>query len=86
MPSRCALGGDAGLLLDRPLGPVLSEYTCNVIRKSNTEIDLMCPFVVCLVLAYRVKEDGCVGLTPGLYGFWRGFHGSIRTPETALFK
>jgi hypothetical protein len=31
--------------LDRPQGPVLSEYTYNVIRKINIKIDLMCPIV-----------------------------------------
>jgi len=35
-------GGDAGLLLDRPQGPVLPKYSYNVIRKCNTEMDLMC--------------------------------------------
>lgn len=51
MPSRCTLGGDAGLLLDRSQEPVLPEYTYNVIRKCNTKIDLMCPFVVASVIA-----------------------------------
>jgi hypothetical protein len=42
MPSRCTLGGDAGSLLDRRGGPVLPEYTYNVIRKCNSKIELMC--------------------------------------------
>lgn len=42
MPSRCTLGCNAGSLLDRLGGPVLSEYTYNVIRKYNTKIELMC--------------------------------------------
>jgi hypothetical protein len=42
MPSRCTLGCNAGSLLDRLGGPVLPEYTYNVIRKYNTKIDLMC--------------------------------------------
>jgi hypothetical protein len=50
MLSRCALGGDAGLLLDRPRGPVLTEYTFNVIRKCNTEIDLTCLIWVVMAL------------------------------------
>ncbi len=42
MPSRCTLGCNAGSLLDRLGGPVLSEYTYNAIRKYNTKIELMC--------------------------------------------
>jgi len=42
MSSRCMLGWDAGSLLDRPGGPVLPEYTYNVIRKYNSKTDLMC--------------------------------------------
>lgn len=42
MSSRCTLGCNAGSLLDRRGGPVLPEYTCNVIRKYNIKIDLMC--------------------------------------------
>ena len=42
MSSRCTLGGNAGSLLDRPGGPVLPEYTYNVIRKYNIKTDLMC--------------------------------------------
>lgn len=86
MPSRCALGGDAGLLLDRPQGPVLSEYTCNVIRKSNTEIDLMCPFIVFLVLVCRAKLAGCEAVMAVFIGFYWGFCRSVTTPVSALFK
>ena len=38
----------AGSLLDRPQGPVLPKYSCNVIRKSNTEMYLMCLIEGCL--------------------------------------
>lgn len=73
MPSRCALGGNAGLLLDRPQGSVLSEYTCNVIRKSNTEIDLMCPFVVLHVSQHQLRMDVYGVVSPDFIGFSWGF-------------
>jgi hypothetical protein len=86
MPSRCALGGDAGLLLDRPRGPVLSEYTRNVIRKINTEIDLMCPFVVCLVLVSRLKIAADAVYGPVIIGFCRDSKRGSSTPAKALIK
>jgi hypothetical protein len=58
MPSRCTLGGDAGLLLDRPRGPVLPEYTYNVIRKINTKNDLMCPIVGFMIFRCGLGEAG----------------------------
>ena len=73
MPSRCALGGNAGLLLDRPQGSVLSEYTCNVIRKSNTEIYLMCPFVFLHVSKHQLKMDVHGVVSPEFIGFFWGF-------------
>jgi len=42
MPSWCMLGCNAGSLLDRRGGPVLPEYTYNVIRKYNSKMNLMC--------------------------------------------
>ncbi len=58
MPSRCTLGGDAGLLLDRRRGPVLPEYTYNVIRKINIKNVLMCPIVGFWIFRGRLFEVG----------------------------
>ncbi len=69
MPSRCTLGGDAGLLLDRSQEPVLPEYTCNVIRKCNTKIDLMCPFVIASVFAYLPGEGADMPEYPDFIGW-----------------
>jgi hypothetical protein len=41
------------LLLDRPQGPVLPEYTYNVIRKINIKNELMCPIV-----RFMISEGG----------------------------
>lgn len=52
MPSRCTLGVGAGSLLDRPQGPVLPKYSCNVIRKRNKKFYLMCPIGWVMSLYY----------------------------------
>lgn len=69
MPSRCTLGGDAGLLLDRSQEPVLPEYTRNVIRKCNTKIDLMCPFAVDSVIEYLPGEGADMPEYPDFIGW-----------------
>jgi hypothetical protein len=76
----------AGLLLDRLQEPVLPEYTCNVIRKCNTKIDLMCPFAGLLVLWCKRGAGVNIPLLPGFVGFKVGLLPVSTAPATSLFK
>lgn len=73
MPSRCTLGGGAGLLLDRLRGPVLPEYTCNVIRKINIKNVLMCPIVGFWIFRGKLFEVGYHPFSIDFAGVYEGF-------------
>jgi hypothetical protein len=59
----------AGSLLDRPQGPVLPKYSCNVIRKSNTKIDLMC----LIGDGFDLNVSWCMSACSGFYQAFIGF-------------
>jgi hypothetical protein len=74
------------LLLDRPQGPDLLEYTCNVIRKCNNKIDLMC-----LIGALSaVTLPRCIAVDGGFVLYFIGFHGcfcaAVQVVGKAWFK
>jgi hypothetical protein len=85
MPSRCA-GGDAGLLLERPQGAGLPKYSCNVIRKSNNKIDLMCLIGVPLVEAISCWSAANSGFILYFIGFYGRFCGSLQVVGKVLNK
>ncbi|MDD0995138.1 hypothetical protein M5G20_04555 [Pseudomonas sp. TNT2022 ID1044] len=76
----------AGSLLDRPQGPVLPKYSYNVIRKSNTEIELMCLIGRMLSLAYRRLSDTDGAFYPDFIGFCAGFRAVQAFVGKAGFK
>jgi hypothetical protein len=63
------------LLLDRPQGPVLPEYTYNVIRKINIKNDLMCPIVGFVISKGGVNEAGCYAMSIDFIGVVEGCGG-----------
>jgi hypothetical protein len=63
------------LLLDRPQGPVLPEYTYNVIRKINIKNDLMCPIVGFVISKGGLDKAGYYAVSIDFIGFIEGFGG-----------
>jgi hypothetical protein len=63
------------LLLDRPQGPVLPEYTYNAIRKNNIKNDLMCPIVGFVVSKGGVNEEGYYAMSIDFIGVVEGCGG-----------
>jgi len=69
MPSRCTLGCTAGSLLDRRGGPVLPEYTYNVIRNRNIKVNLMCLIDERSVSFSPRLREPCERVITGFSGF-----------------
>ncbi len=83
MLSRCTLGCNAGSLLDRLGGPVLPEYTYNVIRKYNSQSDLMCLIDGWCAFLWRSYEEGGDQIIASFIGF-NGLDRRIAGPSSSV--